>query len=47
VGDEVVLWGEGLPIDEIAEKSETISYELMCGITERVTRIVKGLADGE
>jgi alanine racemase len=46
VGDEVVLWGEGLPIDEIAEKSETIAYELMCGITERVTRTYEGL-DGE
>ncbi len=47
VGDEVVLWGDGLPIDEIAEKSKTISYELMCGITERVTRVVQGLSDGK
>ncbi|ORU92047.1 MAG: alanine racemase [Cycloclasticus sp. symbiont of Bathymodiolus heckerae] len=47
VGDVATLWGDGLPIDEIAEKSDAISYELMCGITERVTRIVKGLSDGE
>lgn len=47
VGDEVVLWGNGLPIDEIAEKSNTISYELMCGVTERARRIVREKDDGE
>jgi alanine racemase len=41
IGDEVILWGKGLPIDEIAEKSSTITYELMCGVTERVRRIVR------
>ncbi len=46
VGDEVVLWGEGLPIEELAEKSGTISYELMCGVTERVLRVIKGAEDG-
>lgn len=29
-GDEVVLWGEGLPIDEVARHAGTISYELFC-----------------
>lgn len=47
VGDEVILWGDGLPIEEVAEKSETISYDLMCGITNRVTRVIKEAADGE
>ena len=47
IGDEVVLWGRGLPIEEVAEKSGTISYELMCGITNRVTRSIKGGSGGE
>lgn len=36
VNDEVILWGEGLPIEEIAECSDTIGYELLCGVTKRV-----------
>lgn len=39
VADKVVLWGNGLPVEEIAALSGTISYELLCGVTERVTRI--------
>jgi alanine racemase len=38
-GDPVVLWGQGLPIDEIAACAGTISYELMCHVTERVPRV--------
>lgn len=36
VGDEVVLWGEGLPVDEVAGAAATISYELLCGVGPRV-----------
>jgi len=36
VGDEVTLWGRGLPVDRIAERAGTISYELLCRITSRV-----------
>ncbi len=36
VGDEVILWGQGLAADEIAVASGTISYELFCKITSRV-----------
>jgi alanine racemase len=36
VGDPVVLWGRGLPVEEIANSSGTIGYELLCGITSRV-----------
>jgi alanine racemase len=36
VGDEVVLWGEDLPVDEIATAADTISYELLCGVGSRV-----------
>lgn len=36
VGDKVVLWGEALPIETIAQHAGTISYELTCGMTRRV-----------
>ncbi|MES3008048.1 MAG: alanine racemase [Pseudomonadota bacterium] len=36
VGDEVILWGEGLPADEIARRCGTIAYELFCQVTARV-----------
>lgn len=36
VGDEVVLWGEGLPVEIIAQHADTIGYELLCGVTRRV-----------
>nr|WP_303901056.1 alanine racemase [Thiohalomonas denitrificans] len=35
-GDPVVLWGEGLPAELIAERAGTIAYELLCGVTQRV-----------
>lgn len=37
VGDPVVLWGKGLPVEEIALWAETNPYALVCGITPRVT----------
>lgn len=36
VGDEVVLWGEGLPVEVVADAADTISYELLSGISSRV-----------
>lgn len=36
LGDPVVLWGENLPVEEIAVWAETIPYELLCGISQRV-----------
>lgn len=35
-GDPVILWGEGLPVEEIAARAGTIPYELLCGISQRV-----------
>jgi len=35
-GDPVTLWGEDLPVDEIAQWAGTISYELLCQVTSRV-----------
>ena len=37
--DEVELFGENLPAEELAEKLETISYELLCMVNKRVPRI--------
>ncbi len=36
VGDPVTLWGEGLPIETVAEAAGTIAYELACSVTRRV-----------
>jgi alanine racemase len=36
LGDPVVLWGEGLPVEEVARNAQTIPYELLCGISQRV-----------
>ncbi len=37
VGDEVILWGDGLAVEEVALCADTISYELFCGVTSRVS----------
>jgi alanine racemase len=36
VGTPVVLWGEGLPIDDVATSAGTVGYELMCALAARV-----------
>ena len=36
VGTPVVLWGEGMPIDEVAYAAGTVGYELMCALAPRV-----------
>lgn len=36
VGDRVTLWGDGLPVEQVAAAAGTISYELTCGVTRRV-----------
>ena len=40
VGSAVTLWGEGMPIEEVARAAGTISYELMCALTARVPVVV-------
>jgi alanine racemase len=42
IGSKVTLWGDGLPIDEVASAAGTISYELMCAIAPRVRRESRG-----
>ena len=36
VGSEVVLWGRGLPVDDVAVAAGTIGYELLCALAPRV-----------
>jgi alanine racemase len=38
-GSKVVLWGDTLPVDEVAHAAGTIGYELMCALTPRVKRV--------
>ncbi len=40
VGDDVTLWGRGLPVEEIATATGTIGYELLCGVHGRVPMTV-------
>jgi len=39
-GDEVVLWGEGLPVGEVARCAGTIGYELLTRMPGRTPRVV-------
>lgn len=41
VGDPVLLWGDELPIEEIANNAGTIPYQLLCGITNREVSVVE------
>lgn len=38
-GDEVILFGAALPIQEVAEKIHTIPYEILTNTSERVKRV--------
>ena len=38
IGSLVVLWGQGLPIDEVAESAGTIGYELLTALGPRYQR---------
>ncbi len=39
LGDEATLFGRGLPVEEMAENADTISYEILCGVSARVPRL--------
>ncbi|WP_292977768.1 alanine racemase [Nitrosomonas sp.] len=38
-GSPVTLWGEGLPVEEVAKSAQTISYELLTALSPRVSAI--------
>ena len=43
VGDVAIIFGrdadEFISVDELAEKTDTISYELVCAVSSRVPRV--------
>lgn len=39
IGAPVVLWGDGLPVDEVAGAAGTIGYELLCAVMPRVPMV--------
>jgi alanine racemase len=49
LGDEAVLWGEQggaqITLEEVAERAETIPYEILCSMGKRVVRVF--LRDGQ
>jgi alanine racemase len=38
-GDEVIIFGPTLPVQELAAWIDTIPYEIMTGVSQRVKRI--------
>ena len=38
-GDEVIVFGEQLPVSELAARAQTIPYEILTGISQRVKRV--------
>ncbi len=38
IGDAVQVWGAQLPVDEVANAADTIGYELLSKVTQRVPR---------
>jgi alanine racemase len=35
-GNKATIWGAGLPVEEVAAHADTIPYELLCGVSQRV-----------
>ncbi len=38
-GDEVTVFGKGVPVSDVAKWAETIPYEILTGISQRVKRV--------
>jgi alanine racemase len=36
VGDQAILWGPELPVEEVAAHAGTVPYELLCAVSQRV-----------
>jgi alanine racemase len=41
IGSVVELWGGELPVDDVAQMSGTIGYELICALAQRVPVVIK------
>lgn len=44
-GDPVELWGDALPVEDVAKSAKTIPYELLCAVHKRLKVIVHGQAE--
>lgn len=42
VGDRVILWGDGLPVEEVAKHADTIPYELLSSVHKRLDFVEHG-----
>jgi alanine racemase len=38
-GDDVIVFGEVLPVEDVAKGAQTIAYEILTGISQRVNRV--------
>ena len=36
IGDPVILWGEGLPIERVVEHTDNTTYDMLTGVQHRV-----------
>lgn len=41
IGSVVELWGNEVPVDDVAQMSGTIGYELICALAQRVPVVIK------
>lgn len=41
VGDEVIIYGEGITVDDVAKYNKTSPYKVLCDIGRRVPRVYK------
>jgi alanine racemase len=39
--DDVNVFGEGIHIDEVANRLHTINYEVLCSVSDRVPRVYR------
>jgi len=44
-GDIAILWGDGLPVEEVAIHADAIPYELVCGIMNREPSVAVDRSD--
>ena len=41
IGGTVQMWGDKIPVDQVAQMSDTIGYELLCAVAPRVPVAIK------
>ena len=44
-GDEVIIIGEDIPATVLSEAANTISYELLTGVSQRIRRVIKNASE--